>query len=91
LALTDTKHDPQQDTMRSLLDLSRDEFRIESETKKINQDVLALQTKRESLIREEAEIQKRMADMLEGMSVGAAFVLGRQVEQEMANKRRKTK
>lgn len=77
--------------MRSLLDLNRDESRFESDIKKISQDMLALQVRREILLKEEADIQKRMADMLEGMSAGAAFVLGRQVEQERANKRRRTK
>ena len=77
--------------MRSLLDLNRDESRIESGIKKLNQDMLALHMKRETLVQEGADIQKRMADMLEGMSAGAAFVLGRQVEQERAIKRRRTK
>lgn len=75
--------------MQSLLELSRDESRIESDTKKIKEDILALQTRRETLIQEKADKQKRMVDMLDGMSVGAAFMLGRQVERETASKRRR--
>ena len=77
--------------MQSLLELSRDESRIENDAEKIREDILALQTRRETLVKEKADKQKRMADMLDRMSAAAAFMLGRQIERETADKRRRNK
>ncbi|KAH7378461.1 hypothetical protein DE146DRAFT_731056 [Phaeosphaeria sp. MPI-PUGE-AT-0046c] len=76
----------QQDTMQSFLDLSEHEVKIEGDTRKVDEHILALQNKRAALAKKEADIQRRMADMLDGLSPAAAFTLGRQVEREKANK-----
>jgi hypothetical protein len=75
--------------MQTLLSLNSNEDTLTENIAKIEEEMGQLEAQRRAMHEERAEIVKRKKEMLGGMSAEAAFNLGRQVERDGTQKRRR--